>query len=198
MSWLKWSVRYFVYAPNGQRFGPADLTTLQQWVSEGRVLPNTMLEEELGGNRMAASTVSGLQFPANAPYAAQQPPFAPPGVADPTQFGNSAGPPQTPYASYHRPGQGPGPTATPPELTTSWICSSIAAFLVFSCGCFPVLGFVATALAIAGLMSGKKARDSGHPQGNAAYIFSIVMLVLSILSAIGGMIFMLVGFSGFF
>lgn len=187
-----------MYAPNGQRFGPADLMTLQQWVSEGRVLPNSMLEEELGGNRMAASTVSGLQFPANAPYANQHIPPNMSGVGTPGPFSDPSPPQPSSYAPYHRPGQEAGPPRTPPELTTAWVCSSISAFLVFSCGCFPLLGFVATALAVAGVMSGKKARDNGHPQGNAAYIFSIVMLVLSILSAIGGTIFMLVGFGGFF
>lgn len=177
-------MRYFVYAPNGQRFGPADLPTLQQWVAEGRVLPNSLLEEELSGTRLAAGTLGELRFPTQAAY-----------MGNPT-FGPPTQPGQTPYAPYHRPGHAPR-TASTPELTTSFVCSSLAAFLVFSCGCFPILGFVATALAAVGMVQGKKARDNGHPQGNAAHIFGIVMLVLSILSAIGGVIFMLAGFGMF-
>jgi hypothetical protein len=190
-------LRYFVYAPNGQRFGPVDLPTLQQWVNEGRVLPNSLLEEEIGGQRMAASTILDLRFPPNTPYVAQQMPYGNPGTTTQNPYADPMAQPQqpTPYAAYHRPGQTAKPAATP-ELTTSWVCSSIATFLVFSCGCFPVLGFIATALAIAGLVNGKKARDNGHPQGNTAYIFSLVILVLSILSAIGGTIFMVAGMSG--
>lgn len=165
---------------------------------------NSLLEEELSGQRMAASTILDLRFPPNAPYVPQQTPYGAQqqGTQIPgqTPFGDPMAQQQqqSPYAAYHRPGQttAPRPAATP-ELTASWICSSIATFLVFSCGCFPVLGFVATALAIAGLINGKKARDNGHPQGNSAYIFAIVILVLSILSAIGGVAFMALGMSDF-
>jgi hypothetical protein len=56
-------MRYFVVGANGELFGPADMPTLNQWIAEGRLLPTTMVQEELGGARFAASMLQGLSFP---------------------------------------------------------------------------------------------------------------------------------------
>lgn len=56
-------MRYFVVGANGELFGPADVPTLNQWIAEGRLLPTTMVQEELGGARFAASMLQGLNFP---------------------------------------------------------------------------------------------------------------------------------------
>ena len=61
-------MQYFVLAPNGQKFGPADLFTLAAWVKEGRILPNTMLEESQTGRQVMANQVAGLGFPAPGDY----------------------------------------------------------------------------------------------------------------------------------
>ncbi len=55
-------MRYFVIAENGELYGPADLETLNQWILEGRIVPTSMIQEELGGARFAASLLEGLQF----------------------------------------------------------------------------------------------------------------------------------------
>lgn len=65
-------MRYFVIAPDGQKYGPADLNTLNQWVREGRVTQQMMLEGE-DGLRMVAGSVVGLMFP-GAPTNYSQPP----------------------------------------------------------------------------------------------------------------------------
>ena len=57
-------MQYFVLTPSGQKFGPADLYTLAAWVKEGRVLPNTILEESTTGQQVMANQVAGLGFPA--------------------------------------------------------------------------------------------------------------------------------------
>ncbi|HJP82632.1 MAG TPA: hypothetical protein VJ835_03930 [Fimbriimonadaceae bacterium] len=62
-------MRYFVIGANGELFGPADIPTLNQWIAEGRVLPTTMVQEELGGARFAASMLTGLAFSAQYPRA---------------------------------------------------------------------------------------------------------------------------------
>jgi hypothetical protein len=54
---------YFVIAPDGSKYGPADELTLQQWIAENRLLPTTMLEDVATSNRVAASAVPGLTFP---------------------------------------------------------------------------------------------------------------------------------------
>jgi len=57
------TVRYFVIAPDGSRFGPADLATLRAWAAQGRIAPDTILEEEASHQRVAARLVAGLTFP---------------------------------------------------------------------------------------------------------------------------------------
>jgi uncharacterized membrane protein len=61
-------MQYFVISANGQKFGPADLYTLAGWVKEGRILPNTMMEEVGSGRQVMANQVAGLGFPAGGDY----------------------------------------------------------------------------------------------------------------------------------
>lgn len=64
---------YHVIAQDGSQYGPVDLPTLQTWINEGRVLPNTMVKGP-DGVPLPASNVPGLQFSfaqapnASAPY----------------------------------------------------------------------------------------------------------------------------------
>jgi len=51
---------YYVIAPDGNRYGPADISTLQQWVREGRIVANTTLEDELTGTKIRASLLPEL------------------------------------------------------------------------------------------------------------------------------------------
>ncbi len=53
-------MRYYLHAVNGRRYGPADLETLRLWVQEKRLLPDSELEEEHTGRRLAAGMVEGL------------------------------------------------------------------------------------------------------------------------------------------
>ena len=54
---------FFVIADDGNKYGPADLATLNAWIAEGRLQPNTILEEVQTMERRPASTVPGLNFP---------------------------------------------------------------------------------------------------------------------------------------
>jgi len=51
---------YYVIAQDGDRYGPADIPTLQQWVREGRIAPNTTLEDEVTGTQIRASLLPEL------------------------------------------------------------------------------------------------------------------------------------------
>ena len=64
-------MRHYVHGPDGTKYGPADLPVLQQWATEGRVTPETMIEPEVGGLPFPARDLPGL-------YPAQQ---APPGFS---------------------------------------------------------------------------------------------------------------------
>jgi hypothetical protein len=51
-------MNYFVYDPETQRkYGPASVELLRQWVKEGRVEPDTPLEEVETGNQIRAEQV---------------------------------------------------------------------------------------------------------------------------------------------
>lgn len=53
---------YYVIAHDGNRYGPADIATLQQWVREGRIAPNTLLEDEFTGTQIQASLLPELSY----------------------------------------------------------------------------------------------------------------------------------------
>lgn len=55
-------MQYYVLSQDGQKYGPGDVVTLQLWVNENRVLPDTLLEETGSGMKIAASSLPGLQF----------------------------------------------------------------------------------------------------------------------------------------
>lgn len=52
---------YYVLAPDGSRYGPADLALLTRWAAEGRVTAGTLIEDSMGRRHYAAS-LEGLQF----------------------------------------------------------------------------------------------------------------------------------------
>jgi hypothetical protein len=141
--------KWFVIAPDGKKYGPADLPTLQRWVDEGRVTPQTMIEEEIGGRRFFANTLPGLTFRHGVPGA--NPWAQPPGASPYPRAGYYA--PQTTI-----PGSG--------DLTAAWVLVALG----FLCGCAP-LCFVAIYFA-------DKARKVGNPGGQAAFIVSVILSVL--------------------
>jgi hypothetical protein len=53
---------YYVVAPDGQKYGPGDIVTLNQWAQQGRVLPTTLLEDATTGVRLPANQVQGMIF----------------------------------------------------------------------------------------------------------------------------------------
>ncbi len=59
--------QYYVVLPDGQKFGPADLTTLNQWVGEKRILRTTLLELTTNGQQVTADKIPELTFPEEAP-----------------------------------------------------------------------------------------------------------------------------------
>jgi len=58
---------YYVIAPDGTEYGPADLATLRQWLGEGRLTLATMLRPASGGPNVLASNILAGS-PAYQPY----------------------------------------------------------------------------------------------------------------------------------
>jgi hypothetical protein len=156
-------MRYYVIGADGQRYGPADVPTLNQWAQENRLLPTQMLEDESSGTRMVASSVEGLSFPVVAqPQPA--PPYSQPG--QPTSYGGGQ-----PYQQHYGRPVYTGDDGSK-DVTTAWVLGGIW----FLCGCF--------LLPLFGLLSANKAQQKGHPGANAAKIFNIVLLVLNVIGII--------------
>lgn len=94
---------YYVILPTGEKFGPADLTTLQSWVNENRVQPNTIIEDAVQNVQIPASRVIGLNFPNTSP-----PPQGP-GMGNPNPYEHAPGP-QSYAGYYNRSGPGTSPS----------------------------------------------------------------------------------------
>lgn len=147
-------MNYFVIAPDGQKYGPADIEVLNQWIREGRLYPATLLEPTEGGPQVPASSVSGLNFPGQQATAYAQP--TPSGMASP--MGNAGTPfpgTQGTYAQYPRT-FGSSSDVLPEEVKKrfnwgafffSWIWGlnhkQPILLLALLFGCIPYLGVIA-------------------------------------------------------
>jgi hypothetical protein len=109
-------VRYFVIGQDGNKYGPADMATLQAWSSQGRVHPDSWLEEESTGRRLLAREVLGAAQPTPPPSGFTQPPSASP---------------------YPRPSTGSDSAQT--MFIVGWICAVVSI-------CFCPIGFGAAAI----------------------------------------------------
>ena len=178
-------MKYYVIWPDGQKFGPADVDILNQWVSEGRVTRDTELEAVDSGARLRAGDLPGLLFPMEAAAPEAEASAGSPNVSSigtPSSYAppetQSSGPVGTPYGSPQTPYQSPyqNPYQNPPQgyitgddgskdVTYSFVCS----ILGFFCCCL---------LTVFGAYMGNRAKQKGHPNGNAAFITAIVLLAL--------------------
>lgn len=140
-------MRYFVIAGDGNKYGPADIPTLNSWISEGRLVATQILEEETTGERIEASRVMGLNFMTGS-EAVPPPNFAP---------GQN-------YQQYYS-RQGGTYDDGSKDIQSAWIF----AVLSFIC-CAPITGPIALSYV-------KKAEMKGNPNANAPRIVAIVGIV---------------------
>ena len=143
-------MNYFVIAADGQKYGPADVPTLNQWAQEGRVLNTSMLEDAATGQRVAATSVAGINFQPSAQHAP-----------------NYGGPPNYGQPNYQQvPGPYMGGDNGQDDITKVWV--------------FCVLAFVCCSpLGIAAIVYASKAQQKGHPQGQTAMIIAVVCTVVA-------------------
>ncbi len=152
-------MRYFVIGDDGQKYGPADVATLNSWITEGRLLPTQQLEDESSGLRIAASAVQGLTFPVPS---AQPVPGGQPGAS-----GNPYAAGQPYQQTYPRGGSAYGDDGSE-DVKKAWI--------------YAVLGFICCLfLHIPALIYASKAQSKGNSGATAPKIFSIVILCIQIL-----------------
>ncbi len=95
---------YYVLGPGGAKHGPAELHTLNDWIAQGRIVPETLIED-MGGTKVPARAIRGLTFAGGVP---DQQPIVPAR----TQLGTPSVPPVPQQinttSNYLRPGLGTG------------------------------------------------------------------------------------------
>lgn len=155
-------MQYFVILPDGQKFGPADLATLNQWAAEGRIVAGCEIEDLATRVRTPATAMPGLTIP---------------GTQAATGTSKDWNQPPTAGSPYPRSGYGTGTSPGQTELTVAWILGAVT--FAFCC---PVLPGV-------GLYFANKSLSLGNPGAQAAKIFNLVVLILSGLVYLGYAIF---------
>lgn len=151
-------MNYFVVAADGQKYGPADLNALNEWIVQGRLYPGSFLEEEATGRRYPASSVPGLRF-------APTPP--PPGTAGGYPRGYPASAPM--MREQHEHGKVLGAFAL-----------GIGAILVAI-----FIGFFSLFLAIWGIQMAWAAKEEDHPAGWFAVAFNVLVIIAVIVIRVG-------------
>jgi hypothetical protein len=166
-------MQYFVIGDQGQKYGPADVTTLNQWAQEGRLQPYTILEDSRTAARIQASAVPGIMFGPDFRTATQggiggvygNPPGTAPG-APPGAYGYQQNPYANPNANYPRQPFGAQDDGSK-DVTYAWIFGTIG-LVTCSAIIFSSLGIYFANLAV----------RKGNPSGQAAMNFCIATLVL--------------------
>lgn len=139
---------YFVIAQDGNRYGPADIATLQQWVREGRIAPNTTLEDEFTGTQIRASLLPELSY----------------------LFPNQEVPPADSY-QQPRPMTGGGPSS---KATTALVLGILG---LICCGLLGIPAIIIGKQEMASIDQGL-APVEGRGLAQAGFILGIVSLVL--------------------
>ena len=167
-------MQYYVIGPDGNKYGPADVPTLKQWIAENRLTPQSMVEDFNSGQRMPASSVPGL-FEAGQTATATPTPGPSMGAASPySQVPTPGGPGYyNPQGSYDN-GQS--------ELTLAWVFSVIGVVL---CGCGWIFGPL-------GIWKANEAAAKGNPNAQGPKILGIVATVIGVLLVVARIILIFV------
>ena len=150
---IEWAgLRYFVISPDGSKYGPADINMLRAWVVEGRITPDTILEEEQSHQRVAARLVAGLSFggeaPSMIPPGGQQRGYGRPEFSKKSDDGNS-------------------------DVLWSYVCSAMT---IICCCLFNIAGFVYANRAIS------KGNRRGHGARIFAVIMLVLWIITTIIT----------------
>ena len=157
-------MNYFVIGQNGQKYGPADVPTLNHWVQEGRILPTTMLEDASTGQMILAPQVAGLM------------------LASTQQAGSTY---QNPTASYPRGVMGGSFDNGESELKNAWIFSIIGMVLALPMGiCCSVFSLI-NVFGILGIVYASNAKNKGNMNTKGALSCGIVAVVLGPIIGVG-------------
>ena len=165
-------MQFNVVLPDGSRFGPAGLDTLNDWVAEGRLLQTSTLENTRTGELLLAQDLNGLIWNPQQPQSNYGQPYssAQPGTVS-----------QQPYMGPqgNQPQNWPqGPRWTPVQRQPS-VGADIYSNWSFGLSIASLIACCCTPLAIVALLLGYTARSRGSLQGGAAVAFAWLVTVFS-------------------
>jgi hypothetical protein len=188
-------MKFYVVMSDGRKFGPADIATLNQWIVEGRVNRDTMLENADNEQQARARDVMGLKFVAQAPdlggtdpaLRAQDPlrpagqPVQIPGQPTPYVAGapedtsSTPSAPSNPYGNPPQPGT-PYPRSYDPHIddgsqklvTTAWILIAVG----FALCCIFVTPF--------GIYNANRAKNMGNATASTPLLIGWIVFGLQI------------------
>ena len=154
-------MEYYVIAPDGQKFGPATVPTLNQWIQEGRIAPQTLLQDATTGAQIVARALPALSF-------VPQPTIAPPN-ANPYTMPSPAQHPMF-YAQSGQPWNQP-PTVSSGQITGAWVGTVVAPLLIFC--------YIGLALALFGCITGGQLVKQGNKAAGGTMIaFNVLWIIL--------------------
>lgn len=144
--------QYYVIGPDGSKYGPVDIATLQTWKAEGRVLPTTQIEDAQG-QRFSATVIPGLfDGPSGPP-----PNMAPPNMGAPS------------YGGYSR-----STMAVDPMDDGTKELKRSRTYAIVSLFCCPIL------TGIAAIVYANKAIEKGNPRGAEYRTQAYIMMGIGI------------------
>jgi hypothetical protein len=204
---------YYVLGTGGQKYGPADIAALRQWVVEGRVSTATMLEDGVTGRVFSAVELTGLfDAPAASPATPNpyNPPAAPGTMSTPY---NPTGTPASPYSPVSNPGtsqpyspvSGMGqvhPANTDPKTglplqspyvrydaqkdfsRQNSVGQAALVLLILSFVCFWWQSLYGYGVTIGAIVCAVQAKRAGHEKGQLYFVLSLVSLGLKLVSLV--------------
>jgi hypothetical protein len=154
-------MEYFVLSPDGQKFGPATVPTLNQWIQEGRIAPQTLLQDAATGAQIVARALPALSF-------APQPTLAPPD-ANPYTMSSPAQHPGF-YSQINQPWNQP-PGVSSGQVLGGWVCTTLSPLLIVFC-------YLGLAAALFGCITGGQLVKQGNKAAGGIMICINVLWIL--------------------
>ena len=155
-------MRYFVVADDGSKYGPAEVSLLNVWIEEGRLLPKMVLEEEGTHHRVAAASIEQLDF-----YVLEAP--APPSPTDlvPSEVAALVYDVSVTHESERA------------DMFLSW--AMVVVTLCLS-GVKLMAGYIGAFTALLGIVAAWKAKDRGFEGASVALAMNVFGLLIWLLA----------------
>ncbi len=172
---------YYVIAADGNRYGPADIATLNEWIKDRRLEPNMRLEDVQTGALATAVAVPGLNFPdPGAPMV--PPPSAGVGPGGAPVLGQMPGQSPAIGSPYGSAPYGENPTPYPRHAQQGEPIGKLLA-LGYGLGILSIVlssfnFFGALISAVYGIQFGNSARNQNAAAGIGAIVVNVIALII--------------------